>query len=303
MKNSLMAFVFASLLSIGLASCNTSQKKGSASEDSLGIRAKVDNEVNKLNSLLKGQDVILQIDHARLAEQAGVYTPPSIVTIFSDGEVNSALLQLDPLVGLDLPYKVLCYSEPDTSKASIAFTSSDFLRKRHGLSESDVYAYKKGIETVMQSFSKADIVPTDLEKVHQNFGIISLQSSHDFSTTIELLKNSIMAQGDTKWFGEIDFQQEAKEAGVTIGKTTLLLFGGPAPGGMAMVSSPKLGLDAFCQKLLIYENESGETTVAFNDIPAFAELYYGNSTKPQQVINERLKATFSNAIAPSGTEE
>lgn len=303
MKNFVTPFGFIALLFLGLSSCYTSQKNGNVGEGSEGVSAKVDSKVEKLNSLVKKYEVIVQIDHARLAQQAGVYTPPSIVTIFSDRKVNSTLLQLDPLIGLDLPYKVLCYSEPDTSKASIAYTTSEFIRKRHGLTEADVSAYREGIETIVQSFSKKDIVSTDLGDVNQNFGIISLRSSHDFSATLELLKNTILAQGDTKWFGEIDFQQEAKALDMTIGRTTLLLFGGPAPGGMSMVSSPRLGLDAFCQKLLIYENTSGETILAFNDIPAFADLYYGISTKPQQGINERLKATFSQAIAPAVREE
>lgn len=77
----------------------------------------------------------------------------------------------------------------------------------------------------------------------------------------------------------------------------MLLFGAPAPGGMAMVDSPKLGLDAFCQKLLIYENKSGDIMVSFNDITDFANLYYGRSTKPQQSINNRLLKTFKNAIS------
>ena len=63
-----------------------------------------------------------------------------------------------------------------------------------------------------------------------------------------------------------------------------------------MMTSPKIGLDAFCQKLLVYENESNEVWVAYNDIVAFADLYYQTSTKPQQMINQRLKMTFSKAV-------
>ena len=118
----------------------------------------------------------------------------------------------------------------------------------------------------------------------------------DFNSTIEKLKKSILSQGDTKWFGEIDFQKEAESLNIKIDKTTLLLFGGPAPGGLAMVDSPKLGLDAFCQKLLVYENKNGEVMVSFNNITDFANLYYGRSTPPQQNINKRLLNTFKNAI-------
>ena len=63
-----------------------------------------------------------------------------------------------------------------------------------------------------------------------------------------------------------------------------------------MMTSPKIGLEAFCQKLLVYEDADGVVWVAFNDIVAFANLYYGTATKPQQMINQRLIATFSKAV-------
>ena len=63
-----------------------------------------------------------------------------------------------------------------------------------------------------------------------------------------------------------------------------------------MAEFPKLGLDAFCQKLLVYEDPQGGVKVAFNDIVAFAELHYGKSNPPQNVINGRLKKTFTEAI-------
>ena len=63
-----------------------------------------------------------------------------------------------------------------------------------------------------------------------------------------------------------------------------------------MMTSPKIGLDAFCQKLLVYEDTDGVVWVAFNDIVAFANLYYGAATKPHQMINQGLFATFLKAV-------
>jgi uncharacterized protein (DUF302 family) len=53
---------------------------------------------------------------------------------------------------------------------------------------------------------------------------------------------------------------------------------------------------------LVYENSDGEVWVAYNDIVAFAELYYKQSTKPQQMINQRLKMTFTKAVINQKTE-
>lgn len=289
-----MKKLFLTLLVVAFAfqSCNISQKKKSND-----IRTKVDLEVKKLKLNTDKFAPVVSIDHARLAEEVGVYTPPSIVSIFSNTEVNSSLLQLNQLIGLDLPYKILCYSEPDTLKPSIAYTSASFIQKRHGLSDADITDYSNDIKFVLQSLPEKNISPTNVELVDKHFGIISFQSDFDFNSTIEKLKKSILSQGDTKWFGEIDFQKEAESVNIKIDKTTLLLFGGPAPGGLAMVDSPKLGLDAFCQKLLVFENNKKQVIVAFNDIPAFSILYYDRSTKPQEIINGRLKSVFEKALS------
>ena len=63
-----------------------------------------------------------------------------------------------------------------------------------------------------------------------------------------------------------------------------------------MAKFPKLGLDAFCQKLLVYEDDEGKVRVIFNDITKMAELHYGTSAEPHKVINGRLATTFEGAI-------
>ena len=105
-----------------------------------------------------------------------------------------------------------------------------------------------------------------------------------------------MAQDDTVWFGEIDFMTEASGEGVELPAATLLLFGGPKPGGIAMAKFPAIGLDAFCQKLLVYAGEDGGSVVIFNDIAAMAELHYGAISETASRTDERLTATFKKAV-------
>jgi hypothetical protein len=57
-----------------------------------------------------------------------------------------------------------------------------------------------------------------------------------------------------------------------------------------MAQFTKLGLDAFCQKLLVYEDTSRNAKFAFNDLVYFSELHYnGKSNKPQ---NHQLKTPY-----------
>lgn len=238
----------------------------------------------------------ISLDHHKMAQEEGVYTPPAIATIFSDPEINTPLIQANPLIGIDLPFKTLVYSEPDTGSVYLAFTSADFITKRHGLNSEQLMPFQHKISQILDRLDGSQLSSTSTDSVSKGYGIIQIESDFDYSSTIENLKNVVNAQSDTRWFGEIDFQKDAEVIGQKTLPATLLLFGGPAPGGKAMMSTPKIGLDAFCQKLLVFQNEDGQTWIAFNDIVAFSNLYYGTATKPQIMINKRLIATFTQAI-------
>ena len=280
-----------------ITSCKEKQKKVVIPEIPKSITQKVDDAVHVLESKISNLKTVTTLDHHRMAAAVGVYTPPAIATVFSDPKINTALIKKNQLIGLDLPYKILCYSEADTTSVKLAYTASEFIQKRHNLDDNLLLDYKSNMNTILASFPEEMLSKTDLSGVDEGFGIIRIKSDFDFSTTIQNLKAIVMAQGDTKWFADINFQNEASEMGVIIKPTVLLLFGGPAPGGKAMMTTQKIGLDAFCQKLLVYQNDTNEIWVAYNDIVAFSKLYYQTSTKPQQVINQRLKMTFTKAIS------
>lgn len=294
---------FTIILSVWLlSSCEDNIKKVETKEIPQSITQKVDNALLVISEPLEAFKSIAIIDHHRMAKEVGVYTPPSIATIFSDSEVEIPLVKENQLVGLDLPFKVLCFSEPDTMNAKVAFTSGDFIQKRHNLNPGIMAVYQSKMEKIISYYPNEMVSKTDISNVSEGFGIVNIQSDLNFDSTISNLKSIVMSQGDTKWFGEINYQKEANSMDIELRPTTLLLFGAPLPGGKAMLTSPKIGLDAFCQKLLVYENENGEVWIAYNNIVDFAELYYQTSTKPQQMINKRLEMTFTKAVLFSGTE-
>lgn len=291
MKN-LHKAIFVIIVSFLIISC----------KDSKPVKAKkfISDKVDDTNKILHKNifdyKVIATIDHHRMAKEVGVYTPPSIATIFSDPKTNASLLQENQLLGLDLPFKILCYSEADTTGVNIAYTSSEFISKRHGIAPNKLKSFNAQLNKVLATLPTNLISNTDIKNVTKEYGIINLESDYDFDTTVKRLKKIVMSQGDTKWFADINFQKESTEFQINIRPTQLLLFGAPAPGGKAMMTTPKIGLDAFCQKLLVYEDENQKVHVAYNDIVAFAKLYYKTATKPQQMINQRLKMTFTKVI-------
>ncbi len=249
------------------------------------------------NATTQKLDKIVTIDHARLAIEAGSPMNASIVGIYSNKSLNSRLLAIDQLIGLDLPYRVLSYAEPNSSESRIAYAPKEYLMKRHRKLrnsklldeyEQDMQELISGNENIVSMF--------DTEKVTSNYGIITLESSFNFDSTISKLKNIILNQGDTVWFGEVNYSTEARRFDINIPNTKLLLFGAPAPGGDAMAEYPKLGLDAFCQKVLVYEQE-GRVYVSYNNIVELSQMHYDDTAIAHRIINFRLSNTFKGAIS------
>ncbi|GGZ89863.1 DUF302 domain-containing protein [Algibacter mikhailovii] len=283
------------VLFVIFTSCQNQKKEVKNIKNQNTIAEQVSALSKTLNQNIQ-EKYVINLNHHQMAKEEGVYTPPSIATIFSDPNVNTALIKKNALIGIDLPYKILCYTEADTSRVSLTYTSADFIAKRHGLHAKELEDYQKHMRKLLEPIKGVNISETKTDSVDVGYGIISIKSDFDFNQTVQNLKAIVEAQNDTRWFGDIDFQKDAKALGVEIQPATLLLFGGPAPGGKAMMTMPKIGLDAFCQKLLVYKKDNGEIWIAFNDIVAFAKLYYGSFTKPQAMINQRLKVTFTKAV-------
>lgn len=243
---------------------------------------------------------VVDIDHSRLGQQAGSPMPPARVLIFSDPQLESELIKHNPLVALDLPLRVLAFEDGHDNASKIIYNSFDYLISRYQLDPdpsselrvkytADMSAAIKGIAAkALASFSSDTMSPD---------GVITIESPYGYEETIERVNAAINAQSDTMHFGTVDFQANARKLGLQIAPSYLILFGGPGPGGKAMVEAPTLGLDGFCQKLLIWEDSSGQIKLSFNDLLALAERQGVKKSVALRVINYRLKKTFGDALA------
>jgi uncharacterized protein (DUF302 family) len=241
---------------------------------------------------------LFSIDHSRLAQQSGETLDASKVLLFSNPLINSRLLKKNIRAGLDLPYRVQAFYH--NGQSNIVYTDAEFLRRRHNLGNSpEIALFNDDLQQLVRGLTNAESVVSS--KVDRDYGIEELSSSLNFENTISSLKSTIMAEGDTLWFYTLDYQKEAQEFDISLPKATLLVFGAPAPGAAAMGDYPSIGLDAFGQKVLVYEQfptkaGSSEIKVIYNDIPAFAELHYQSNAVAHKVIKFRLKQTLSSAM-------
>lgn len=263
-----------------------------ASED---LYQKVDELHDAVVERAGQQQLIAAIDHSRLAAAEGEVMPPARVAIFSDPAVNTEILRLEPRAGLDLPFRVLAYAE--AGLPLVIATPAEFLERRYGLAEGPaLQQYRDMMDEVLRDFPAESITTFDVSSVEQGQGVVTLDSAHDFDQTIQQLKDAILAESDTVWFGEVDFQRDAALIEIDLPRLTLLLWGAPSPGAKAMRDFPRMGLDAFCQKTLVYQAPDGSVQVLYNEMPAFAEMHYQDTALVHRVISKRMSKTLGTAV-------
>ncbi|GAB7219690.1 DUF302 domain-containing protein [Vibrio comitans] len=283
-------FPLIALLTIPLFGCGTSPDQ----EVQQTQLIKVDNNAALVKNNADAQQLphVLTIDHARLAAKEGEYLDASRVDFYVNNEVNTELLQENILAGLDLPHRVLNYAEEGEIKTM--YTDAEFLAKRHGLTNVQALTeYQQHAQTMVEDTPKAKPAPT--AEMTKNYGIKTVTSDYDFETTISNIERDVLSEGDTVWFMNWDYKKQAEKLGEELPNATLLVFGGPAPGAKAMTDFSSIGLDAFGQKVLVFERD-GEVQIAYNDIVDFAELHYQDAAISHRVINYRLGSTLKGAI-------
>jgi hypothetical protein len=78
---------------------------------------------------------VVEIDHSRLGVEAGSNMPPARVLIFSDPQLETALIQQNPLVALDLPLRVLAYEASPGGDSKVIYNDFAFVQSRYNLSD------------------------------------------------------------------------------------------------------------------------------------------------------------------------
>ena len=254
---------------------------------------KVAGNVEKAHSLQKD----LEIDHSRLAAETESHMPPARVLLFSNIELESKLLEQSQLIGIDLPLRLLAYESLPNGPSKLIYNSYDYLASRYGLSPSGTTRtlFESSMSQALQGVDPTDITHFGQDQMRPD-GIVTLDSPFDFEETSRRVLDAVSSAGDTVIFGEIDFHTRIRDFDVDIPPTRLILFGAPGPGGKAMRDAPTLGLDAFCQKLLIWEDEQETVHLSFNDLLLIAERHDANKSIALRIIDFRLNRTFSGAL-------
>jgi uncharacterized protein (DUF302 family) len=89
----------------------------------------------------RGLDISAVIDHNGDAADAGLDMPDSKLLVFGHANRRTPLMVAHPLLALDLPMKLLIWTQPDGS-VFVSFNSAEFLAERHCLDANETDALR-----------------------------------------------------------------------------------------------------------------------------------------------------------------
>jgi uncharacterized protein (DUF302 family) len=102
-------------------------------------------------------------------------------------------------------------------------------------------------------------------------GLITIPSTHGAEETINRIESDVKSKGMTI-FARIDHTAGAKEAGLTLAPTLLLIFGNAKGGTPLMQDKQQIGID-LPLKALAWEDAAGKTWLSYNDLDWLAKRH------------------------------
>jgi uncharacterized protein (DUF302 family) len=102
-------------------------------------------------------------------------------------------------------------------------------------------------------------------------GVVSVESAHGFEETLRRLEADI-ADKKIMFFGAIDQAKLARDAGIDLRPSTLLVFGNPPLGIQFLTAKPAAGLD-WPVRLLVTEDASGKVRAFYTDFAWIARRH------------------------------
>lgn len=102
-------------------------------------------------------------------------------------------------------------------------------------------------------------------------GVIKVKSDYSLEQTVERIKQDV-ASKKIMLFDVIDQAKLAKEAGIDLKPSTLIIFGNPPLGTQFIEAKPEAGLD-WPVRLLVYTDTNGQVWMAYTDFDWIAKRH------------------------------
>jgi uncharacterized protein (DUF302 family) len=103
-------------------------------------------------------------------------------------------------------------------------------------------------------------------------GVVKVKSQYGFDETVGRLKADVAKKG-IMFFSAIDQARLAKEAGIELRPSMLLIFGNPPLGIQFLTSNPESGLD-WPVRLLVTQDANGQVWALYSDFGWIARRHH-----------------------------
>ncbi|WP_394265282.1 DUF302 domain-containing protein [Bergeyella zoohelcum] len=101
--------------------------------------------------------------------------------------------------------------------------------------------------------------------------MIHMKSQNDFNTTVNLLYQTL-EEKELTVFADFDHQRNAKEVGLTMPRSRVIVFGNPKVGTFLMKENPSVALE-LPLKIAIVEDENAEVSIVFTPVSSWKKKY------------------------------
>jgi uncharacterized protein (DUF302 family) len=127
--------------------------------------------------------------------------------------------------------------------------------------------------------------------------LVTLPSAHSAADTVQRFESALKGKG-IRLFAKIDHAEAAREAGLELRPTTVLIFGSPKVGTALMQSKQTIGLD-LPLKVLVWEDEAGKVWLTYAPPEELAQRHQIRGQEQTiQALSGGLEALARAAIAP-----
>lgn len=125
-------------------------------------------------------------------------------------------------------------------------------------------------------------------------GIVLTKSAHGMQETIDRIRDDLAAK-KILLFDVIDQAKLAKNAGVDLKPSTLIIFGNPPLGTLFITARAEAGLD-WPVRLLVFEDNEGQVWMAYTDFDWIARRHAITNRAPQfQKASEVIASIVSSS--------
>ncbi|MFC7356750.1 DUF302 domain-containing protein [Jejudonia soesokkakensis] len=232
--------------------------------------------------------IVAEVNHRTNASAVGEDLRDTRVIYFGNPTLGTPIMQANQLAGLDLPQKILVYTDRDNNVFA-GYNSTSYLSARYNVGNAPtLQQVNTALSTIVAGATSATVSENNSNVTFRQ-GTITIVSQNNFLDTYNNLRNSISDNPDLSIVAELDHQANAQSVGLSLNPTRVIIFGNANLGTPLMQSAQTTALD-LPQKMLVWQEADGTVNISYND-PEYLAQRHGVSG------NTEVIATISSALA------